>query len=117
MSGLTEEQKKLFEARLLKMREDVTARLSATGEQVRPVDLGQPIGRLARMDALQVQQMARAQRRRDEILLEAVNAALSRLRHGTYGECLRCEEDIGLERLEISPESALCRACRQSLET
>jgi DnaK suppressor protein len=116
VSELTEEQKKMFEARLLKMREDITARMNTTGEQARPVDLGQPIGRLARMDAMQVQQMARAQRRRDETLLQMVSSALSRLRHGTYGECLRCEEDIGMERLEISPESALCRACRQSTE-
>ncbi|WIG97918.1 TraR/DksA C4-type zinc finger protein [Myxococcus sp. SDU36] len=117
MSELTEEQLKTLEARLLKMREDVTARVTAVGEQGRPVDLGTPIGRLARMDAMQVQQMARAQRRRDETLLQMVNAALSRFRHGTYGECLRCEEDIGFERLEISPESALCRACRQSTES
>lgn len=117
MRELANEQLKKFEERLLKMQEEVSARLRATGESSRPVDLGQPIGRLARMDALQAQQMARTQRRRDETLLQTIYAALSRIRHGTYGECLRCEEPIGLERLEVSPEGALCRDCRQSTET
>lgn len=117
MSGLSDEQLKHFEERLLKLRDEVSARLRATGEQARPVDLGAPIGRLARMDAMQAQQMARAQRRRDETLLQTIQAALSRIRHGGYGECLRCEEAIGIERLEISPEGALCRDCRQSIES
>jgi DnaK suppressor protein len=117
MSELSEEQLKHFEERLLKMREDVSARLRAAGESARPVDLGQPIGRLARMDAMQVQQMARTQRRRDETLLQTIAAAISRIRHGSYGQCLRCEEPIGIERLEVSPEGALCRDCRQSTES
>jgi DnaK suppressor protein len=49
-------------------------------------------------------------------LVEEIEAALSRLKSGQYGECLRCEEDIGLERLEANPAAALCFKCQSLFE-
>ncbi len=43
--------------------------------------------------------------------LETVENALKRLNHGRYGECLRCGDDIGLERLRARPEAPFCLAC------
>lgn len=114
--SLSDEQLETLKQKLLDLKEQITERLRSVSEQARPVELSQPIGRLARMDALQSQQMARTQRRRDESQLMMVGAALARIRQGTYGECLRCEEPIGFERLEISPETSLCVSCRQSSE-
>jgi DnaK suppressor protein len=103
MSGLSDTQLKQLETTLGRMREDFTERLSNTVQQ-------------SRTDAAQLQQLAQAQRRRDEAQLKLVGSALARLRNGLYGECLRCEEPIGFERLESSPETPMCRACRQSIE-
>jgi DnaK suppressor protein len=113
---LNEEQRSELERRLDEMRQQLERRLASTAEQAKPVELSQPIGRLSRVDALQAQQMARAQRRRDEGQLQLVKAALSRLRQGTYGECADCGEPIAFDRLSASPEVALCRACRQVLD-
>ena len=40
-----------------------------------------------------------------------IRAALQRIREGTYGECVRCGEDISEERLDTLPDTPLCRNC------
>lgn len=80
-------------------------------EGARPVDLDLPIGRVSRIDAIAVQQMAREARRRKRDRLAAVQAALQRMGRDDYGWCLRCDEPIGLARLRLRPESPTCVRC------
>lgn len=40
-----------------------------------------------------------------------IRAALQRLRDGTYGECAQCAEAISAERLDVLPDTPLCRNC------
>ena len=40
-----------------------------------------------------------------------IRAALERIRAGRYGICTHCGEAISQERLEILPETPLCRRC------
>jgi len=40
-----------------------------------------------------------------------IRAALERIRQGSYGTCTGCGEQIAPERLDILPETPLCRAC------
>lgn len=44
----------------------------------------------------------------------SVNRALLRIENGTYGECVRCGQDIAPGRLEARPEAALCFSCASS---
>lgn len=44
----------------------------------------------------------------------SVKRALARIEDGTYGECVRCGEDIAPARLEARPEAALCIDCARS---
>jgi DnaK suppressor protein len=68
------------------------------------------------MDAMQQQSMTAANRLAAEQRLQRVEAALTRVAGGTYGECLRCEEPVGFERLAVQPEAALCIACQSARE-
>ena len=43
--------------------------------------------------------------------IASVKRALGRIADGTYGECVRCGEDIAAARLEARPEAALCIDC------
>ena len=43
--------------------------------------------------------------------IASVNRALLRIEHGTYGQCVRCGDEIAPKRLEVRPEAALCFAC------
>jgi DnaK suppressor protein len=45
--------------------------------------------------------------------LKDVNHALDRIEAGTYGSCESCGNQIGAERLEALPYSALCVSCKQ----
>ena len=48
--------------------------------------------------------------------LASVEAALEKVRNGTYGKCEGCGEDIPLIRLQALPYATYCIACQQELE-
>jgi RNA polymerase-binding protein DksA len=48
--------------------------------------------------------------------IASVKRALARIADGTYGECVRCGNDIAPGRLEARPEAALCIDCARSNE-
>ena len=48
--------------------------------------------------------------------LDEVDAALARMRSGTYGECRDCGEPIALARLSAYPTAVRCVACQQRHE-
>lgn len=77
-----------------------------------PVSLDQEsVGRLSRMDALQVQAMAVAAHRRRRAERDRITAALRRLDEGEFGYCTACGEEIAAGRLAHDPSVALCIAC------
>lgn len=93
-------------------RADLTAMSEAAADERRPVELDQQsVGRLSRMDALQVQAMAQALDTRRHGQLRRIEAALKRLADGEYGFCEACGEDIPLKRLDIDPATARCVGC------
>jgi DnaK suppressor protein len=48
--------------------------------------------------------------------LNAIQAALVRVREGTYGECVACGQAIALARLQASPEAECCVSCQTQRE-
>jgi len=51
-----------------------------------------------------------------EVLKERIanmDVALGKMESGTYGACEDCGENIELELLEVNPESAVCRECKE----
>lgn len=42
-----------------------------------------------------------------------IRAALKRIEEGTYGECVRCGEEISPDRLDLVPETPFCRRCAE----
>lgn len=55
-------------------------------------------------------------RERERVLLQKIEAALEKIREGTYGKCISCGEDIGLKRLEARPVAELCIDCKSQQE-
>ena len=49
---------------------------------------------------------------RDFSEMRLIEAALRRIRDGTFGVCLRCEEPISLRRLLAVPHAAFCITCQ-----
>jgi DnaK suppressor protein len=77
-----------------------------------PVELDQQsVGRLSRMDAIQVQAMALATEKRRKAELARVVAALERLDSDEFGYCEICGEAIAPARLEHNPAVTTCIGC------
>ena len=102
---------------LLVERRGLECQLQLSEEGAKPVQLGTPIGRLSRMDAIQQQEMTRASRCTLEVKLRQVRASLDAYGRGVYGVCRSCEEPIGYQRLKARPEAPFCFACQDRRET
>lgn len=48
--------------------------------------------------------------------IASIKRALARIADGTYGECVRCGNDIAPARLDARPEAALCIDCARKAE-
>lgn len=111
---LTDAQLLELRAALMALDQQLVALIEQTTEGAAPVDIGEPIGRLSRMEAMQQQAMTAANRRASERRLSMVHMALGRLDRGEYGDCQSCDEPIAYRRLEARPEAALCLGCQRS---
>lgn len=101
-----------FRRQLLDRRAELQAVESTGSDAAKTVELDQTrVGRLSRMDALQGQAMSVEAKRRREVELQRIAAALDRLDEGGYGYCARCGEEIAIKRLQIDPSTPLCIDC------
>jgi DnaK suppressor protein len=113
---LTHEQIQELTDRLEGLRAELAQTLQSVRNSGKPVDLGLPIGRISRMDAIQQQHMAQAGAAAQEQRIQQIDAALSATAAGTYGCCRRCEEPIGYQRLRARPETPFCLRCQTLAE-
>ena len=112
MTGLSTEQLDDLRAELERQLARLTRSMRVTDEALRTVELDQTaVGRLSRMDALQVQAMAQAEEERRQHRLRLIAAALSRLDEGEYGYCMSCGIDIPEKRLAVDAAAAQCVDC------
>ncbi len=51
-----------------------------------------------------------------KVEVEAIHAALTRIKAGTYGICVRCGNDISQERLDVVPHTSLCKTCAATVD-
>lgn len=63
-----------------------------------------------------VADIGQAEVTRDLGELRELGAALKRIADGSYGTCVDCGADIGLERLRAQPGAARCVECQQRHE-
>lgn len=101
-----------FRKNLLARREELSAEDRMSAADQAPVMLEQDsVGRLSRIDAMQVQAMALAQARRRQTERSAIDAALRRIEEDEFGYCLKCGEEIAPGRLEHNPAVTTCIRC------
>ncbi len=113
---LTAEELELLRRALAEERTRLEEFLRISKQGAKPVGLDEPIGRLSRMDAIQQQQMTKANRSSYEIKLRQIGAALDAFEKDEYGFCRSCEEPIQFQRLKARPEAAFCLECQSRRE-
>lgn len=98
--------------RLLARRAELEEEDRISAESRAPVTLEQDsVGRLSRMDAMQVQAMALAAEKRRQAERSRIEAALRRIDEGEWGWCLTCGEEIAEARLQHDPSVTQCVRC------
>lgn len=100
--------------KLLERRQALEEEARLDDEGRKPVALDQEsVGRLSRMDAMQVQAMAQALERRRQSEKARIDAALARIDDDEFGWCIDCGEQIAPKRLAHDPSVAKCVKCAQ----
>jgi len=101
-----------FKKQLEAMKAETIQISASTVDARAPVTLDQSmVGRLSRMDALQDQAMQLELERRRKNELKRIQGALNRITDNSFGECVRCGEDISPERLQQDPTAPICIEC------
>ena len=105
-------------AKLLdQQKRDLQRQLQDNQPDSEPVTLDQQsVGRVSRIDAIQQQQMAIANRQQATAILKQINSSLNRIENGEYGFCLECGEAIGFARLQVQAYAANCVECQSAIE-
>ncbi len=106
-----------FKAKLLTSRDEINLNEHAESKKTHPIELDQTrVGRLSRIDALQVQSMSIEAIRRKKATRQRIESALTRIENGTFGLCLECGEEINPKRLDFDPTFLLCIVCAGARE-
>jgi DnaK suppressor protein len=112
MEELSKTEVEAFRSRLTARLEELRELTDISKDDRAAVELDQTrVGRLSRMDALQVQAMAKAQGERRTAEISRTESALKRIESGDYGYCVSCDEPIARKRLEADPSNPVCVDC------
>ncbi len=103
--------------KLLQLKAELIDLDEASHAGTQPVALDQSsVGRLSRMDAMQVQAMSLETKRRREIQIQRIEGALKRIENDAYGYCVTCDEVIDPKRLDFDLTAFLCIHCASAAE-
>ena len=102
---------------LKRQKIELQQQLEESQADSQPVTLDQQsVGRVSRIDAIQQQEMAIANREQSKNQLIAIGKSLNRVDNEEYGYCLECGESIGFKRLQVQPYAEFCLDCQSAKE-
>ena len=108
---LTADQLIDLEELIIAELERVREESKGSGKEREAISPDVAIGRLSRLDSMQMQEIAKEAERRRVDRVALLEVALEQLDQGTYGRCDLCGEDIDFARLRVTPEATRCSAC------
>jgi RNA polymerase-binding transcription factor len=111
-SGMNKSQATSHEKSLASKREQLLQSVSRTRQESQGgLDFGGDEADQA--TASQSKELTFLQQAHGQGLLNLVEAALTRIRDKTFGECLHCGEEISAKRLKAVPWSPYCITCQE----
>lgn len=99
---------KYFEKKLLDRRDELERMIAEIEDRLddpRPASFSEQAVEREDDEVLEIRGRAEHQE------VQAIDAALSRIKVGSYGTCPNCQEEISIERLEAVPHAVFCRNC------
>ncbi len=109
---MMEEEREQFRAKLPAMQSEIRTISGSAAQDLKPVMLDRTsVGRVSRVDAIQLRQMSQEAARRRQQLLVKIEGALRRIESERFGLCFLCEMEIDIRRLDADPTITRCRDC------
>jgi DnaK suppressor protein len=106
----------LFKKRLEDRQRELRYAMNRTAQDGRDADLESAQDIADRAANSYNKEFLFSQSNNERQLLQMVDNALSRIREGTFGECISCGEEINPKRLEAVPWTQHCIECQEKLE-
>ncbi|MDP9159151.1 MAG: TraR/DksA family transcriptional regulator [Acidobacteriota bacterium] len=112
------DKKKLdhFKKRLETRQQELRRTVSRTEQDGRTVDEDSAQDIADRAASSYTKEFLFHQSNNDRQLLAMVDGALSRIREGSFGECIACGKEINAKRLEAVPWTRHCIECQEKVE-
>jgi DnaK suppressor protein len=102
-----------FEKILIRKKTEILNKINADKPEDTSDEIGDEIDSASQNSQKEMYfELAAAERQ----TLEAIDAALARIKNGTYGKCECCGENIPLARLEAIPWVRYCKQCQEEAE-
>ena len=91
--------------------EETQKDISNLKELTKPISPENAIGRVSRMDAINNRGVSVAALTNAINKLTLLESALQRINHKDFGLCIRCKNEIPIQRVLLMPQSSRCVHC------
>ena len=115
MSSLTETEKVAIKEKITSDIKKLKNQILILEEKVKTIAPDCGLGRLTRLEAMGEQDVNNKVLDESRLRFTRLANALQRIDKQMFGLCIECEENIGVGRMSIRPESVRCVGCAKLL--
>tara|TARA_B100000900_G_C20536716_1_gene698713 strand:+ start:781 stop:1116 length:336 start_codon:yes stop_codon:yes gene_type:complete len=108
---MNKQQRNKAKESIKKSIEETQKDISSLKELTKPISPENAIGRVSRMDAINNKSVNDAALRNAINKLALLESALQRINHEDFGLCIRCKNEIPIQRILLMPQSNRCFHC------
>jgi DnaK suppressor protein len=105
-----------YKKKLQSMREDLLKTIARTEEEGRTADDDPTVDLADKAANSYTKEFLFGQTNTDRTTLALIDAALDRIKNGTYGTCAHCETELQQKRIEAVPFARHCTSCQEKQE-
>jgi DnaK suppressor protein len=108
---MTPQEKSTIKAIVLETITNLQTQITQLQEKTKPISPDCSLGRLTRLEAMGESHVNHKVLEASQIRLTRLQNALLRIDTPQFGYCIECDEEIGMGRLKVRPESVRCVIC------
>lgn len=108
---MTQKEKETIKVTINQDIHSLKEQIAILEEKVKPIAPDCSLGRLTRLEAMGEQHVNNKILDESKIRLTRLTNALLRIDKAMFGICIECEEEIGIGRMSVRPESVRCVEC------
>src|SRR5690348_6942640 len=115
---ITMDKKRLehYKKKLMQRREELARGILRTEQEGREADDDPTVDLADKAANSYTKEFLFGQTHNDRALLQLVDEALMRIREGTFGLCIQCQQELQQKRLEAVPWTRYCISCQEKQE-